>query len=358
MSETIYEAAKKKGMSRRDFMKLCTAVGAIMGIDFASTDKVVHAMETKEKLPVLWLNFQECTGCTESFIRADHPTAGEILLDMISLEYQDTLIAPAGHAAEAAKKAMMEKYHGRYILAVEGAVPTDREFCCIGGESALDQLREAAEGAKAVIAWGSCAAWGGIQAAKPNPTNAIPIDRVISSKPILKVPGCPPIPDVMAGVLAHIITFDELPEVDHLGRVKAFYGQRIHDNCNRRAYFDAGLFVESFDDEGAKKGYCLYKVGCKGPTTYNSCANMRWNGGTSYPIQSGNPCIGCAEKDFWDNDHFFERTARIPGTQTTVSPDKIGLGVTAAALVGVAGHAAITAGFKKHDEKKAEEQEK
>ncbi len=224
--------------------------------------------------------------------------SGSVLLNMISLEYSEVLSAASGHQVEAALEHVLEHYPGEYILAVEGSLPTDDAFLTVGGVSAKETFLRAAKGAKAIIAYGSCSSWGGIPAAYPNPTKAKPITHFVKDKPIILVPGCPPIAEVMTGVIAHIITFGKFPELDHLGRPKAFYRHRIHDKCNRRAYFDAGLFAESFDDEGARQGYCLYKVGCKGPTTYNSCAEMRWNGGVSYPIQSGNPCIGCSEKGF------------------------------------------------------------
>ncbi|HJV46109.1 MAG TPA: hydrogenase small subunit [Bacillota bacterium] len=348
-TKTIYEHALERGVTRRDFLKMCTALAATMGIDFSSTDRVVHALEQKTRVPVIWLQMQDCTGCSESFIRSSQPSTESVLLDMISLEYSELLSAASGHQAEQAKKNAMEKYHGEYILAVEGSIPLQDEFCMVAGVSGKELLLEAAKGAKAIITYGSCSSWGGIPAANPNPTKAVKVKDIIKDKPIVVVPGCPPIAEVMTGVIAHIITFNQIPELDHLGRPKAYYRHRVHDKCNRRAYFDAGLFVESFDDEGAKQGYCLYKVGCKGPTTYNSCAEMRWNGGVSYPIQSGNPCIGCSEEKFWDNGPFYTRMASIPDTQTTINPDKVGLYAVGATATGVAAHAVTTAVFNKKE---------
>lgn len=347
--KTIWEEVLDRGLTRRDFLKMCTALAATMGLDFSQTDQVVAAMEKNYRVPVIWLQFQDCTGCSESFIRSTHPKVESVLFNMISLEYSEALSAASGHQIEAALEHVLEHYPGEYILAVEGSLPTDDAFLTVGGVSAKETFLRAAKGAKAIIAYGSCSSWGGIPAAYPNPTKAKPITYFVKDKPIILVPGCPPIAEVMTGVIAHMITFGRLPELDHLGRPKAFYRHRIHDKCNRRAYFDAGLFAESFDDEGARQGYCLYKVGCKGPTTYNSCAEMRWNGGVSYPIQSGNPCIGCSEKGFWDNGPFFVRRAKIPASQTTINPETVGaiaVGITAA---GVAAHAAVTA-LKKKDE--------
>ena len=168
----------------------------------------------------------------------------------------------------------------------------DGMYCIQGGRPYLDKLKPMAAHCKAIIAWGSCASWGCVQAARPNPTQAVPIHKVIHDKPIVKVPGCPPTAEVMTGVITYMVTFDRLPELDRQGRPKMFYGQRLHDKCYRRSRFDAGQFVEWFDDEGARKGYCLYKVGCKGPTTYNACSTLEWNDGLSWPLKSGHGMPG------------------------------------------------------------------
>jgi hydrogenase small subunit len=188
-----------------------------------------------------------------------------------------------------------------------------------------------------------------VQAARPNPTQAQPVKRVIAGKPIINVQGCPPIAEVMAGVLVHLLTFDTIPQLDHLGRPKAFYSRRVHDTCYRRPNYDAGLFVETFDDENARKGYCLYKVGCRGPSTYNSCGTIRWNGGVSFPIQSGHPCIGCSESNFWDNGPFYQRLPNFPGFGIESTADQIGAVAAGAAIAGAAAHAVMT-NFRKRAE--------
>ena len=335
VKETYYESIIKQGYSRRDFMKFATYIAAYMGVETSLIGQVAKSLETTYRLPVIWEHFQECTCCSESFIRSDHPIVADIILDKISLDYTLTLMAASGHQAEAAKQATMEKYKGEYILCVEGSVPlgADGNYCCIGGRSAKDILLEAAEGAKAIIAWGSCASNGCVQAAKPNPTDATPIHKIIKNKPIIRVPGCPPIGEVMAGIIVHVVAFGRLPELDRLGRPKAFYSKRVHDSCYRRPYYDAGLFAETFDDQNAKDGYCLYKVGCKGPMTYNSCGTIKWNNGVSYPIQSGHGCIGCSEENFWDNGPFYERLTNLPGFGIESNADTIGK-VAAGALAG------------------------
>ncbi len=351
--QTYYESIIANGFSRRDFMKFTAFMAAYLGLESSAIGQIDKALKTTPRLPIIWEHFQECTCCSESFIRTDHPIVADILLDKVSLDYTMTLMAASGHQAEAAKKATMENFKGEYILAVEGSVPmgADGNLCCIAGRSAIDQLRESAAGAKAIIAWGSCASNGCVQSARPNPTEATPIHKIIKDKPIIRVPGCPPIGEVMAGVIVHVIAFGKLPELDSQGRPKAFYAKRVHDSCYRRPYYDAGLFVESFDDENAKKGYCLYKVGCRGPMTYNACGTIKWNNGVSYPIQSGHGCIGCSEDNFWDNGPFYERLTNIPGFGIEETADKVGAIATGVVGAGVVAHA-VAANIQKRKELK------
>ena len=337
---TTYDVLQKHGVDRRSFLKFCTQTAAAMGLSAALVPKVVEAMETKPRLPVLWLHGLECTCCSESFIRSSHPLAQDIVLNMLSLDYDDTLQAAAGFQVEEIRRKIMKEYKGQYILAVEGNAPTKDGgvYCMVGGESFLNILQETAADAKAIVAWGSCASNGCVQAAKPNPTGAKPIKDLVSGKPIINVPGCPPISEVMTGVLSYILTFDAMPELDRQGRPKMFYGQRIHDKCYRRAFFDNGQFVEAWDDEGARKGWCLYKMGCRGPSTFSSCSTVKWNCGAGWPVNSGHPCIGCTEENFWDNGPFYQRLANIalPGIEST--PDQIGKTLTVLTAVGLGAH--------------------
>lgn len=342
-TSTIWESMQAKGYDRRDFLRFCSFAAAIAGIEASAFSKVVHALETQPRPPVIWLHFQECTCCSESFIRSSHPIVADVLLDSISLDYTETLQAAAGHQAEKSLHDTMTNFAGKYILLVEGSIPTNDGgiYCTIGGRTAEDILQEAAKDAAAVIAWGSCASHGCIQSAKPNPTGATPVHKLIS-KPVINVPGCPPIADVMTGVVTHLLVLGSAPELDNMGRPKEFYSRRVHDTCYRRPYYDAGLFVESFDDEKARKGYCLYKMGCRGPVTYNACSVTKWNGATSYPIQSGHGCLGCSEAGFWDNGPFYQHLASFPGFGIESTADTVGTVVGIAALGGVALHALST----------------
>lgn len=340
---TIYQHLRKKGISRRDFLKFCGIMGSMLGLKASGVEQVVDAFMTKPRVPVIWEHFQECTCCSESFVRASHPVIDEILLEMISLNYDDTIMVAAGARAEQLAEETVKKYPGKYLLLVEGAVPLGNPgYCTSGGRSALQILKEHAEHCAAIIAWGNCASSGCIQHARPNPTDAQPVHKIISGKPIVNVQGCPPIADVMAGVITYYLTFNKLPELDQQLRPKVFYGRRIHDTCYRRPCYDAGLFVQSFDDENAKKGYCLYYMGCKGPNTFNSCAVIKWNLGVSYPIQSGHGCIGCSEPNFWDYGPLYSHIPYFKGFGIESNADKIGAGLAGIALGGVAAHAIVT----------------
>ncbi|MEN2494671.1 MAG: Uptake hydrogenase small subunit [Hyphomicrobiaceae bacterium hypho_1] len=343
--ETFYDMFRRQKITRRSFIKYCTLTASTLGLGPTYISEIARAMETKPRIPVIWIHGLECTCCSESFIRSAHPLAKDVLLSMISLDYDDTLMAAAGHAAEEAMADTIEKYKNNYILAVEGNVPLNEDgmSCISGGKPFVEKLKFAARDAKAIISWGSCASYGCVQAASPNPTGATPIHKVITDKPIINVPGCPPIAEVMTAVITYMLTFDRIPELDRQGRPTMFYGQRIHDKCYRRPHFDAGQFIEAWDDENAKKGYCLYKIGCKGPTTYNACSTVRWNEGVSFPIQSGHGCIGCSEDGFWDHGSFYDRATNL--TQFGIESSANEIGLTAAGVVGggIALHMAVTA---------------
>ncbi len=345
MVDTFYDVMRRQGITRRSFLKFCGFTATALGLGPTGASQIAHALETKPRTPVVWLHGLECTCCSESFIRSGHPLATDVLLSMLSLDYDDLLMAAAGHQAEAALEDTRRSHKGNYVLAVEGNPPLDQDgmSCIVGGRPFVEQLRESAADARAVIAWGSCASSGCVQAASPNPTQATPVQEVVTDKPVINVPGCPPIAEVMTGVISYMITFERMPELDRQGRPKMFYGERIHDKCYRRGHFDAGQFAEAFDDEGARRGYCLYKLGCKGPTTYNACSTMGWNGGTSFPIQSGHGCMGCSEPGFWDQGSFYDRVTETSGFGVEANADTVGKIVAAAAGGAVAAHAGASA---------------
>lgn len=344
--ETLAGHLEQNGVSRRDFLAFCGEMAVILGLGAAAAPRVAHALQSVKRPVVIWLELQECTGCVESILRANDPTIGNLLLDVISLDYSDLLSAGAGHAAEEAKKASMAANKGQYILIVTGSIPLKEHgvYNMIGGHTAHDVLLEAAAGAAAIVAVGACAHYGSVQAARPNPTGAVGVRDVIRNRPILNVAGCPPVPDVITATIIHYLTFGSMPRADAEGRPLFAYGARIHDQCPRRGHFDAGQFAHAFDDIGARQGWCLYPVGCKGPQTFSPCPITLWNMETSWPIGAGHPCIGCTEPYFWDTmTPFYQRLPNIGGGNKEMSVNKLGAALAGATAAGIAAHATWTA---------------
>jgi hydrogenase small subunit len=309
----VGQVLMQHGITRRGFIKYCTATASALALPSWMGPAMADQLRNAPRPSVVYLSFQECTGCIESFTRSFAPTIEQLIFNTISLDYSETLMAASGPQAESALEAAMRENFGKYILMVDGSIPTGAGggYCTIGGRSAVDTLREAAAGASAIVCVGTCAAFGGIPLANPNPTEAWPVSGIVSGKPLINVPGCPPIGEVIAGTLMQFVTTGKAPDLDEYLRPTAFFGNTIHDRCYRRPFYDEGKFAKSFDDEGARNGWCLLELGCKGPTTYNACATVKWNGGTSFPIESGHGCLGCSEPNFWDKESFYSPLSSI-----------------------------------------------
>ena len=322
--ESVAEHLARAGVSRRDFLKLCgllagslavfgSPVGdtltALLGDDAAGAEALAAALATTAWTPIIWHEFQGCTACTESMLRAKTNTALDLLLSRVWLDYHETLMAAAGAQAEAARRQTMQDYAGRYLLVVDGSVPTKNGgvTCTIAGQSAVALLKEAAAGAAAVVALGNCASFGGLPAARPNPTGAVAVSTLLPGKKVVNVPGCPALPEVITGTLAYFLVHGAAPPLDGHKRPTAYYEETVHDECPREDAYDEERFVRAFDDAGAKKGYCLFELGCKGPITRSACPTMKWKAGPSFPIASGHPCMGCTEPGFWDRYSIYQR---------------------------------------------------
>jgi hydrogenase small subunit len=339
------------GVSRRDFMKFCAGITATMGLPASVSWQIAEAATNPQRPPVIWLSAQECTGCTESLLRSTHPTVDQLILEAISLDYHETLCAGAGHQAEAYKHHSMEQNKGNYLLVVDGSIPVKDGgiYCKVAGRTILDHLLEAADGAAAIIAIGSCAAWGGVPSSGPNPTEATAVHKILKDKTVVNIPGCPPNPYNFLATVLHFLAFGRLPELDAKNRPKFAYNRLIHENCERRAHFDAGRFAITFGDEGHRKGWCLYKLGCKGPETYANCPAVLFGdvGPASWPVGTGHPCFGCTEEGvgFTKGVHELSdlKTVTPPITYPGISEDN-GQGVTAGAAALAAGVAGAVVG--------------
>jgi hydrogenase small subunit len=356
--ETLGQNLATRGVSRREFLEFCGGLAAVLGLESFYVPRIAYALENLKRPSVVWIQLQECTGCVESVLRTAEPTIGNLVLDLVSLDYSHTLMAAAGSAAESALQAAMKANKGSYVLVVTGSVPLEADgiYTTIGGRTAKTVLEEAAGGAAAVIAIGACAHWGSVQAARPNPTGAVGVSAIVKDRPVVNIAGCPPIGDVVTATIVHYLTFGRLPATDAEGRPLFAYGARIHDQCPRRANFDAGQYVEVFDDEAARKGWCLYHVGCKGPATFSPCPIFQWNTRTSWPIGAGHPCIGCTEPHFWDTmTPFYDRLPDVGGFGVEQRVDLIGAALAAGATAGVAAHAIATGVHQVRERRRARE---
>ncbi|MBK6547750.1 MAG: hydrogenase small subunit [Arcobacter sp.] len=355
----MMEVIETEGVNRRDFMKWVSATTATLMLPPMFAPLVAEATELMNRVPVIWIELQDCAGNTEALLRSSAPTVDDLLFDVLSLEFHHALMACAGNDAEHQLDDAVEHFKGKYLLFVEGSIPTaiNGNYGTIGpsGETFQEHLARLSKDAAAIVAVGTCATFGGVPAASPNPTGAVGVMDLVKGKPIVNIPACPANPANMVGVVLHYVLTGQVPELDSLLRPKFAFGYRIHDNCERRAHFDAGEFVEEWGDEGAKNNWCLYKVGCKGPMTFNNCSIIRYNDGANWPVGVGRGCIGCSEPDFWDK-YAYERpmaTARIKaptgGVEKTV--DEFGLGLLTATAVGIGVHAiaSVVAGKKSNE---------
>jgi hydrogenase small subunit len=342
----MMEMLAQKGVSRREFLKFCSIMAGTLALPASFAPKIAHALQTAQRPPVVWLEMQDCAGCTESLLRANQPTVAELVLDVLSLNYHETIMAPSGKRAEQSLTDTVAQ--GGYLTVVEGSIPTkdDGVYCCIGGRTALDILTEVASNTAAIIAVGACAFYGGWPATTPNPTEAKGVRDVISDKPIVNLAGCPYNVDNLTATVVHYLTFNQLPEMDELGRPLFGYGRRIHDNCERRGHFDAGEFVQAWGDEGHRQGWCLYQMGCKGPVSYHNCPTIRWNEGTNWPVGAGHGCIACAGVGFWETPAYqtVEIFRQTPPSTFPAVEEAGGLSPASAGAIGAAAGLAVGVG--------------
>jgi hydrogenase small subunit len=354
-------------ISRKKFLQI--SAGSIAGVALANLwlPKLLEAANVKNgkgRLPIIWFQGQACTGCPVSFINTEYPGADEVLIEVIILEYLPTVMGGTGDVALGTIDRAMKETPGKYILAVDGSIPleADGHYCTVGEKNeqpvtALEWIKEIGENSLAVVAVGSCATWGGIPAAPPNPTGAVPASKVIKDKPIINIPGCPPHPDWIVGTLVNVLKYG-IPELDDLNRPTMFFGgdKLIHDNCELRQYFDAGIFAKDFGEEG-----CLYELGCKGPVAHCDVSTRGWNSGVSWCNRSGGPCIGCTEPFFpgGAGSGLYEKlpAAEVPGlASVNANVNTVGVALGGAVVAGIGAHAIARAVTTKRMKSKAKQE--
>ena len=353
-------------ISRKKFLQV--SAGSIAGVALSGLwlPKLLSASGAKNgngRLPVIWFGAQACFGCSVSFFDTEYPGIDEVLIEVITLEFNPLIMGAAGDAAMGVIDRMMAEEKGKYIFVVEGSIPMEADgFYCTVGEkdgnpvTALDRVKAIAANSMAVVALGSCASWGGIPAAPPNPTGAVPVTKIITNKPVINSPGCPPHPDWMVGTIVNVLKYG-IPELDDLNRPVMFFGtdKLIHDNCELRQYFDSGIFAKDFGDKG-----CLYELGCKGPVSHCDASTRGWNSGVNWCNRSGGPCIGCTEPFFpgGAGSGLYEKlpAIEVPGLEKiNVNANTVGVALGGVVVAGIGAHAAarmIAAKYRQNKEEK------
>ncbi|GAD18394.1 hydrogenase small subunit [Helicobacter fennelliae] len=300
------QSLQDSGITREIDEEWLGSICALVGIPKDNLALCSHILSKKPLSNLVWLHLAECSGCTESILRLDKIDVGSLMFKYIRFEYHETLMGSAGFLA----KDILDKLDSEdFILVVEGGVPFGESslFFTSGasGTTGEQECRHLASKAEAIFAVGTCSSFGGVQAAYPNPTNAVGLDTFLEQK-VVNISGCPPSDTNIVASIMYYILMQEYPPLDSLNRPLWSYGKSLHDMCERKVRFDSGDFVQSFDDIHMQNGYCLYKVGCKGPYTFNNCPKVKFNSKTSWPIQAGHGCIACSEPNFWDSFGYLE----------------------------------------------------
>lgn len=303
------------GFNRRDFFRWAAAATAMTEFNQAFLPKLsAQIQEAVKEYPLIWMQTSACSGCSVSVINTIHPSIKNVILDQIlpghqlSLNYHSTLMAAAGKMSTDAALETAAKRKGKFLFLIEGAIPTAENgiYGTLGEENGkpvtmLEWVRRLAPDAMAVLTVGTCAAYGGVAAAKPNPSGAKGAGAVLQalnlSTPVINIPGCPCHPDWFIGTVARVLLYGlpKAKELDAHGRLISYFGKSVHNRCINRDYMDDGVFVTKFGEAG-----CLLEIGCKGPFTYADCPLRLWNSGVNWCINANAPCIGCTEPGFPD----------------------------------------------------------
>jgi len=339
-------ADKKSGvkvmLSRREFVKLVLSSTAALSVAELVVPRMAEAFHGKTRPPVIWLECMTCTGNFLSFLNSLHPSVKQLLFETVDFHYTNTMMAAEGVQALEVLDQLLEDHKGEYLLIVEGTVPLrdNGRYCIIGHRrdgrelTALEAVQNLGPKAKYVMAVGNCASFGGPFASRPNPSQSVPVSKVLPGIQVVNVSGCPAHPDWTVGTMAHLLLYG-IPEMDAYHRPTMFYGDLIHDNCPRRQHFENSIFARYPGDKG-----CLYKIGCKGPVTHSDCPTREWIGNHhNWPVEANTPCIGCTAPEFIDGmTPFFEHLPNLQLPGITANSNKVGLAVGGLTLAGIGAH--------------------
>lgn len=291
-------------VTRRDFLKLCGISAAAIGISATELGQLEEALANPGAPTVLWLQGAACTGCSVSLLNRISDTgiknSRDILINAVNLAYHPNLSSASG---EQAVSVIQDTYNkGGYILVVEGGVPTAFGGCTCwpwstnGQDVTFQQaVLDLSSRAAGIVCVGTCASWGGMAAAPPNPTGAQGV-KAITGKTTVNIAGCPPHPDWIVWALVQLLFGRSIP-LDTYGRPTALFYRTIHSVCPRRGAGDSTTFGQD--------GHCLEDRGCRGPSTTAECPGYLWNGRTEWCIGANAPCLGCTSSTFPGSGQFY-----------------------------------------------------
>lgn len=286
--------------ARRDFLKAAAALAAGLKLGGELRSALADGLEqlAARQCPLVWLQAQSCSGCSVSFLNAESPGVAEVLTEVVSLVFHSTVSAAQGDVACGILDRMAQE--NDFLLVLEGAIPVGMpEACVIGGKPIVELLPPLLRRAKAIVAAGTCAAFGGIPAAEGNPTQAVGMRQFMEGRGIpwqgrlINCPGCPTHPMSIVATLAYLLARGYPPVVEERLTPRMFYANSVHDECPRFHYWEKRVFAEKFGDEG-----CLFNLGCLGPLSHTNCPRRQWNGGVNWCIRAGAPCTACTSEEF------------------------------------------------------------
>jgi hydrogenase small subunit len=271
---------------------------------------------------VLWVTAGlGCDGDTISLTAATQPSIEDLILGAIPGIPKLNFINPF-FAYEVGDE-YMRSFHlaaegqlAPFILVIEGSIPDETNkqegyWAGFGTDTTTGQpittcewIDRLAPKAWAVVAAGTCAAYGGIHAMEGNPTNCMGLPDYLGRNwksnvgiPIVCVPGCPVQPDNMSQTLLYLLymaggTAPMIPLDDCL-RPTGLFGSTIHEGCDRGGYYEQGQFA---DDYGSPS--CIVKLGCWGPVVQCNVGKRGWMNGIGGCPNVGGICIGCTMPGF------------------------------------------------------------
>jgi hydrogenase small subunit len=295
-------------LNRRDFLKLMGGTAAVFAFPSVILQGCKRALEkASNRLPVIWVQGQSCSGCSVSLLNKFDPSIAKVITEFVSLNFHQTIMAGTGDVAVSVIEDAVEKKRKDFILVVEGSIPMKSDMYCTIGEvrgrrvGVREWVERLGANAKAVVAVGSCATYGGIPAALPrdgsgNPTGAIGTAELLKGKNVVNIPGCPPHPDWMVGTLVYVLLNNgQIPKLDEYNRPLLYYGTTVHELCDRLPDYKRNHFATHWGDEG-----CLYNLGCLGMDTGCDIPKRKWVGTFNSCTHCGGGCIGCTEPVFPD----------------------------------------------------------